>query len=246
MPTLDPNNPEWKGFAAQMRKEPGCDAHREVFADFVEERGGEAFANFIRTMIAVAKVDPTNQLGVNNWSEPRLIGQKDWKRYADAERYFRSCWGIWSPVNKLSEEAKKEWRFHRGFPDKVVLDWHGLKWLDTLIAIGPVGEVEVVNGSPVTWEIFPNTIHWSIAGDPLAARCKEPVFVTERGSGTEWMGHTAMWNRGLVTQASTRFLEIIWGKQVTRIWYSNRPNVQVWPTVPGQGVLLPWQGPPEA
>lgn len=241
MATLNPNDPEWKGFVASMREHPADDTTRLAFADFVEERGGAAFAGFVRAMVDVAKTDPTNKFGVNHWEDRVLPAQPGWKKYADAERHFKSCWGVWSPVNKLAEEAKSEWRWHRGFPDKVVLDWRGLKFLDTLCAIGPVGEVEVVSGSPVTWEIFSNTIQWSIRGDPLAARCDAPEFVT--GRDNVWPSYGAVQRSGLFSYATMRFLHDMFGKMVTRIWYSNKPGVRVWPTVAGRGVLLPHEDP---
>ena len=246
MPTLDPNHIEWKGFAESMRQEPENDAIRLAFADWVDEnQGGQAFAGLIRAMVKVSESDPDNELGCVHWKDRRFPGQTNWQHYADAERFLKSVWPVWSPLNLLHPDTRDMWRFQRGFPSKVVIDWHGLKYLDSLLAIGPVGEVEVVFWTPVTWDIFPNTIQfqWSVASDPwFASRCPEPVFVQERGR-IDWPSDRVVRQLGLVGIATTHFLNQVWGKQVGKIWYSNRRNQKVWPTVPGQGVLLPWQEP---
>lgn len=245
MPTLDPNHPEWKSFSEAMRAAPADDAARLVFADWVEEKmGGVAFARLIRSMCEVAKFDPTNKLGVMRWDERRFPGQSNWNHYADAERYLKSVWPEWEPLKKMHQDTRDMWRFHRGFPDKVVLDWRGLKYLDTLIAIGPVGEVEVVSGSPVTWEVFPNSIICSVASDPyFASRCKSPVFVLELPAGSSERESLERRIGGLHSGTTNHFLDEVWGDKVVRIWYSAKPNQKVWPTVPGAGVLLPWQDP---
>lgn len=244
MPTLDPNHPEWKAFSEQMRAEPGNDTVRLVFADWVEEvQDGAAFAGLIRSMVEVSKTDPTNKLGVTHWDERKFPGQSNWNHYADAERFLKSAWALWSPINQLADEAKEMWRFHRGFPDKVLLDWRGLKYLDTLIAIGPVGEVEVVSGSPVTGETFPNTIQFSATADvAFASRCESPDFVCDRNLAPH-LDDNDLLRFGLLKHATTHFLNQVWGKKVVRIRYEPRPHLQVWPTRPGAGVLLPWQDP---
>ncbi len=240
MPVLDPNHPEWKGFVASMRESPVDDTVRLAFADFVEEQGGPAFAGLIRSMVEIARTDPTNLLGVTHWDERVLPGQTRWNLYADAERYLKSAWAVWSPLNKLHPDAKELWRFHRGFPDKVVLNWRGLKFLDTLCAIGPVGEVEVVSGSPVEATVFDHSIQWSVRSDPaFAARCHAIDFVEPTV-----VQHPAPYRRSIwFAQATNYFLQQVWGDKVHHIRYNERPSVQVWPKVPGQGVLLPHQDP---
>lgn len=236
MSILDPNDIRWKGFSQSMREKPGNDAVRLAFADWVEEvQGGVAFAGLIRSMVKVSETDPDNELNCVHWKDRRFPGQTNWQQYADAERYLKSVWPVWSPLNLLHPACRNMWRFQRGFPSKVVIDWRGLKWLDSLIAIGPIGEVEVVSHSPVTADFHSHTICFYLNDSKLEQRLASGSFVVPIGEVPP--------GRRMYQAATERFLEMIWGKQVGRIWYSTRPDQKVWPTVPGQGVLLPWQDP---
>lgn len=224
---LDPNHPEWKGFVASMREEPANDTIRLAFADWVEERGGAAFALLIRSMVKVAESDPNNLLSVSGWDKKTWAGNEErFRPYRDAELAIKSVWAQWSPVKDLYPDARNEWRFHRGYPDKVVIDWRGLKWLDTLCAIGPVGEVIVVGGSRVSSQVYATTIQFSLDDPHLHTRVKSPYFILMRKDVL--VGNFVPLRSNLRTQVATHFLNEIWGDKVTRIRYEPR-QLKVWP-----------------
>lgn len=230
MPTVNPNHPEWKGFVAAMRLKPGDDSIRLGFADFVQEQGADALAGLIRTMVRVSEIDPTNQLGTMGWEEKKAIGTSGWKLYEDALRFLHSTWALWSPLKDLHMDARSGWRFHRGFPDLVYLDWKGLDHLDKLCAIGPVGEVVVVAGAPLSWRFFPSTIQFTLNDLRLSRLKLDHTLVIQRSNVVVSLNAR---NRGLVHGAATHFLTEMFGEKVQRIRYEMKPGMKVWPTKPG-------------
>jgi uncharacterized protein (TIGR02996 family) len=225
---INPNHPEYKAFVAQMRARPGDDAIRLVFADWVEEKqNGAALACLIRAMVEVGGIDPTNVLTNNGWKDKVCVGAPRWKMYADAERFFRSVWPEWSPMNLLHMGCADLWEFHRGFPEKVVLDWDGMKWLDTLTALGPVGEVEVTAGTPVRWKLFPTSIQFSLDDPRWHTRIPAPTFFVDRGELSKVIVNSNF-ETGAIGYATTQFLGQIWKGKVQRIRYTNQPALRVW------------------
>lgn len=229
MSLVNPNDPEWKGFAASMRTNPACDITRLAFADWLADHNFEAFARLIRAMVEVAQFDPHNRLNTWGWEDKKYMGlSRPVPAYAEAELCMKSVWAAWSPVKDLTGECRLEWWFHRGFPVKVVLDWRGLKWLDHLIALGPVGEVEVVGGSPVRAEVFPNTILFSLDDPAYHPRLGCASFVINRRDCL--VGSYVPHQSTLYTLATTRFLNQLWGELVGDIKYKpRRNNFPVWP-----------------
>lgn len=222
---LDPNHPEWKGFVASMRDEPLNDAPRSAFADWLMERGGEAFGTLIDAMVRAARIEPDNKLSLFAWDSKAKIGSPQWEPFALAERAIKSAWGAWVPLKDMHMDARYSWRFHRGFPETVVIDWEGLKYLDWLCAMGPVGEVVVVGGTPVQIRVQPASLHFALDDPRYHPRLAVPHFTTPRDSVPD--DSRGSW-ANILAVATTHFLQELWGDKVTRIRYERRA-INVWP-----------------
>lgn len=223
---LDPNHPEWKAFVASMRDEPLNDTPRLAFADWLMEHGGEAFGTLIDAMVRAAQIDPYNKLSLFAWDSKARIGGQQWEPFALAERAIKSAWGAWVPLKDMHMDARHAWRFHRGFPETVILDWEGLKYLDWLCAMGPVGEVLVVDGSPVRITIHPTTLHFALDDPRYHPRCSTPHFAMPRAAVPD---DSRVNLTNVLAAATTHFLKQVWGEQVTHIRYERRRGINVWP-----------------
>lgn len=147
MSHMNPCHPDWVAFVAQMRLSRADLDIRQIFADWCEDTfGAQDFAKFVRITAEIARSDPANRIAPGRgWEQPRLPGvNKDWEVYRDCERLLRSSWLLWPPLSRLPQEIAQQWRFHAGYPDRVVLSF--TEWLGSyreLLAVGPVGEVHL-------------------------------------------------------------------------------------------------------
>lgn len=121
----DPNRPEWKGFAHQMRANPDCRDTRLVFADWLqEEYPGGRLHDFIRCQV---QVDVRQEQGQGRrWTTSReILGRHMLPAFAAsapevfwAQRgAFQATWASWrfaDPSGHALREGK--WCFRLGFP----------------------------------------------------------------------------------------------------------------------------------
>lgn len=148
------DSPGWRGFVRRMRDEPAEDAHRLVACDWLEERVGESpFPTLIRRMLAIDAAHPGWALGTRGWYRAGGTVPADWapwnpafRAHREARSLFAATWGHW--FGGLIDEGRfADWRFRRGFPERVVCDWEEWsQWGDQLCGMGPVGDLVLLDG----------------------------------------------------------------------------------------------------
>lgn len=172
----NPNHPDWVGFAKKMRNEPTCDAHRLVFADWLQETyPAGRLHEFIQAQVAL------NAIGLGHWTTlnddqylvpiNRPDESKHLTLYNQQRNSFRASWRTWSCYCGYSGTGLGgddcRWDFERGFPTILTMTWeHWLRHHKTLIALGPVGEVVLISppGSTITYGHTINTLSVEVDG----------------------------------------------------------------------------------
>jgi uncharacterized protein (TIGR02996 family) len=143
--SLDPRLPEFQGFVRSMRASRGDDTPRLVFADWLEEQYPAAgWHTWLRRTVAIGQRFPDKMLRATGWVGGSPAVHKPWgPQFAEAAGLLRRLWWLAPPMSQLGEVANL-WDFHRGYPDRVVIDYSTWReWGDRLCALGPVGEVVI-------------------------------------------------------------------------------------------------------
>jgi uncharacterized protein (TIGR02996 family) len=132
-------HPQQFAFLEAIRDRPDDDAPRLVYADWLEEHGDPARAEFIRAQCAAERLDP---------NDPRRGPLED--RAAALEQAHAPEWlgTLNESVDRsLSRGEKSSWRFRRGFLYRVRLRprWPGfLRAAGDLLACEPIEELVLV------------------------------------------------------------------------------------------------------
>lgn len=140
----NPNEANWVGFANAMRASRTDVTVRLVFCDWLDERYGlgNPLSQFVRESMAYAQEDPTNALGSNGWDRQDRPDTRRGQTQARIKSLLRHTWLSWRCCKHLDPHVIAQWRWHMGFPERVVCPWdHWLRHYPTITAVGPVGEV---------------------------------------------------------------------------------------------------------
>lgn len=168
------------GFLDAIRAEPDCDDHRLIFADWLQDHGDEARAEFIRVQCRIARLD------MGGRQLPMGVGREALSKREDELVRFNATRWIWAELPEELLEGFGTWNrkgvariisrrsllyeleFRRGFIEAVLLPlghvW--LKYGPTLVSSLPIREVEV-NRSPAKGEFSREHHSTLLAGKPF-------------------------------------------------------------------------------
>lgn len=145
---------EEQGFLAAIRANPADDTARLVYADWLQENGQEARAEFIRVQVELAKIDPRASL-LDHVKFDALTRRE--RNLWNAENNVRTWWPVGNPplsvrINSSPANEFEADRFaliRRGFIESVrcpAADWlaHG----DAIRAAHPVTKVTPTTPMP--------------------------------------------------------------------------------------------------
>lgn len=149
---FDLNDPEWKSWVLSMRQCREDNLVRLAFADWLDDRYGQAnaFGALIRAMVDCEAEIPGAVLTPTGWWPDAYLKTPRWGRFEEAAARFRQTWMHWPPLaampvpkqpaDVITEMVACQWR--RGFPERLVLSWDlWMTWCDQVCAVGPVGTV---------------------------------------------------------------------------------------------------------
>jgi uncharacterized protein (TIGR02996 family) len=156
--------PPEEAFRAAIVAAPDDDTPRLVFADWLDEHGDAARAEFIRVQCELAKLEETDLLGKDKERTARytVLYRREQELLATHHKaWLRPLSEIFAPLSVIGWHGT----FRRGFVEEVACtsqDW--LAKGDALLACYPIRLVRLtdlvfVTGALWGWEVTPRDVH---------------------------------------------------------------------------------------
>lgn len=188
---MDPADPDWQAFVLRMRENYDDWTGRLVFADWLDERYGDnQFSTLIRTTCEIQTAEPSNFLTPMGFIRDRQPGvHPDADKFATARSALYACAHLFPPYATLLVERPNllaQWLFKAGFPDRLVMPFYSwLRYGHSLAAIGPIGEVIIVDAPECFIEIGPTCVQFTPMDNDLW-KMTDPEHRTVVMSRRDW------------------------------------------------------------